>query len=120
MIYTHQLIHQNLLIVNLFVLFTLLRKRNVFPLYLRFLMYSYCSERMRVRWNSSNSREFLHSNGIKQGGVLSPLSFSVYLDDLLSELRQVNVGCHMNSYFMGAVIYADDITLLGLTCSSIL
>ena len=46
--------------------------------------------------------------------------FSVYLDDLLCELRQANVGCHMNGYFVGAVIYADDITLLGPTRSSIL
>ena len=106
--------------VNLFVLFNLLRKRNFCPLYLRFLMYSYCNQRMRVRWNSSNSREFLLSNGVKQGGVLSPLLFSVYLDDLLCELRQANVGCHMNGYFVGAVIYADDITLLGPTRSSIL
>ena len=75
---------------------------------------------MRVRWNSSNSREFLLSNGVKQGEVLSPLLFSVYLDDLLCELRQANVGCHMNGYFVGAVIYADDITLLGPTRSSIL
>ena len=32
--------------VNLFVLFNLLRKRNFCPLYLRFLMYSYCNQRM--------------------------------------------------------------------------
>ena len=48
------------------------------------------------------------------------LLFLVDLDDLLCELRQVNVGSHMNGYFVGAVIYADDITLLGLTRSSIL
>ena len=106
--------------VNLFVLFNFLGKRNWCPLYLRFLMYSYCNQRMRVRLNSSNSREFLLSNGVKQGGVLSPLLFSVYLDDLLCELRQVNVGFHMNGYFVGAVIYADDITLLGPTRYSIL
>ena len=34
--------------VNLFVLFNLLRRRNFCPLYLRFLMYSYCNQRMRV------------------------------------------------------------------------
>ena len=44
--------------------------------------------------------------------------FSVYLDDLLSELWQV--GCHMNGCFVGAVIYVDDITLLGPTRTSIL
>ena len=54
--------------VNLFVFFNLLRKRNFCPLYLRFLMYSYCNQRMRVRWNSSNSGEILLSNGVRQGG----------------------------------------------------
>ena len=78
--------------VNVFVLFNLLRKRNFSPLYLGFLMYSYCNQRMRIRWNSSNSREFLLSNGVKQGGLISPLIFSVYLDVLICELRQVNVG----------------------------
>ena len=52
--------------VNLFVLFTLLRKRNFCPLYLRFLMYFFCNQRMRDRWNSSNSREFLLSNGLNR------------------------------------------------------
>ena len=32
----------------------------------------------------------------------------------------MNVGCHMNGYFVGIVIYADDITLLGPTRSGIL
>ena len=78
--------------VNFVVLFSLLRKQNFSPLYLRFLMYSYCNQRMVIRWNSSNSIEFLFSNGVKQGGVLSPLLFSVYLNNLLCEPRQVNVG----------------------------
>ena len=54
--------------VNLFVLFNLLRKHNFCPLYLRLLMYSDSNQRMRVRWKSLNSREFLLSNGVKQGG----------------------------------------------------
>ena len=57
---------------------------------------------MRVRWNSLNSREFLLSNGVKQGRVLSSLLSSVYLDDLLCDLRQVNFGCHTNG------LYVDD------------
>ena len=44
------------------------------------------------------------TNGVKQGGVLSTLLFSVYLNDLLCQLRDQNIGCHMNSLFVGAVI----------------
>ena len=65
--------------VNLFVLFNLLRKRNFCPLYLRFLMYSYCNQRMRVRWNSSNSREFLLSKWGKTGwGIITIVILGIF------------------------------------------
>ena len=75
---------------------------------------------MMVRWNGSLSDKFDVTNGVKQGGVLSPLLLSVYLNDLLCQLRDQNIGCHMNSHFVGAVIYADDITLLGPTPNSVM
>ena len=51
-------------------------------------------------------------NGVKQGGVLSPILFAVYKDGLLERLQQTGVGCHMGSCFTGALAYADDIILL--------
>ena len=75
---------------------------------------------MMVRWNGSLSSKFDVTNGVKQGGVLSLLLFSVYLNDLLCQLRNQNIGCHMNSHFVGAVIYADNITLLGPTRNSVM
>ena len=41
------------------------------------------------------------SNGVRQGSVLSPVLFAVYLDGLLEGLSASGVGC-----------YADDIVLL--------
>ena len=55
--------------------------------------------------------QFSVINGVKQGGVLSPILFAVYTDSLL-ERWFVRVGCHMGSRFVGALPYADDITLL--------
>ena len=49
---------------------------------------------------------------VRQGGVLSPVIFTVYLDDLLIDLERLGVGCHWKSIFAGAVCYADDLTLL--------
>ena len=51
--------------------------------------------------------------------MLSPLLFAVYLDDLLKELRNARVGCHINGMFTDAFIYADDITLTAPSRESI-
>ena len=59
------------------------------------------------------------SNGVRQGGVLSPVLFTIYIDKLLLELRQLGVGCYWNSYFAGAYVYADDLAILALSASAI-
>lgn len=67
---------------------------------------------MRVRYNSVVSDFFVPRNGVKQGGVLSPTLFSVYMDGLIQELQESGVGCYVGRKFCGIVSYADDIMLL--------
>ena len=59
------------------------------------------------------------SRGVWQGGILSPILFTLYLDDLLIELAHTNVGCYWDEMFVGALAYADDITLLARTPSAL-
>ena len=54
--------------------------------------------------------------GFKQGGVISTVMFNLYLDNLLISLKQSGLCCHINRTYMGALGYADDITL---TCPSL-
>ena len=100
--------------VNLLTLFKKLFQRNMCPIFLRFLIHSYCNQKMRIK-NTAISCPFDTSNGVKQGGVLSPLLFNVYLDELILLLREQGVGCHTNGMFVGAFCYADDVTLLAPT-----
>ena len=86
--------------------------RGMCPIYLRLLMNIYEEQQMRIRWNNSVSDYFTISNGVKQGGLLSPVLFSIYLDQLIVQLRHLGMGCYMNGLFTGVFIYADDITLL--------
>ena len=67
-------------------------------------------------WNYHVSDYFSISNGVKQGGVITPVMFNLYLDNLLISLKQSGLGCHINGTYMGALGYADDITL---TCPSL-
>ena len=61
------------------------------------------------RWGSEHS-DFLNvSNGVKQGGVISPILFSCYIDKLFSQLEHSGLGCHVGASYAGAFGYADDI-----------
>ena len=85
-------------------------------MYYQLLLDSYIRQQARVCWNNCNSQYFNVGNGIKQGGVLSPILFNLYIDGLLIRLQKSSAGCHMNNIYMGALSYADDITISCLVC----
>ena len=100
-------------------LFKVLDDRNTCPYITRFLISMYTSQTLRVKWGDTMSNEFSCRNGVKQGGVLSPLLFCLYIDVLFVRLSNSRVGCHFGDHFCGALCYADDLTLLAPSRSSI-
>ena len=55
---------------------------------------------------------FFHClNGVRQGGILFPRLFAVYVDDLLKQLRDARSGCFIWHQYINHVMYADDICL---------
>jgi hypothetical protein len=75
----------------------------------------YTSQSLSVRWNAVVSDSFDCLNGIKQGGVLSPVLFCVYMDELLGRLKASGIGCFIGNLFCGALSYADDLAILAPT-----
>ena len=47
----------------------------------------------RVKWGDSYSEWFLVTAGVRQGGILSPYLFNVYMDDLSLRLKKHYAGC---------------------------
>ena len=84
-----------------------------FPaVYIKLLLDSYINQSIRAQWGNSVSEQFHGVNGIRQGGVLSPILFTVYMDRLISKLKNHGSGCWVGHHFYGCLIYADDVVLI--------
>ena len=93
-------------------LFRKLLMRAVPLTFLFVLMYWYGGLMCTVRWDNALSSEFQINAGVRQGGVLSPLLYCIYIDDLVRRLSLTKVGCYIMGLFYGVMIYADDLAIL--------
>ena len=105
--------------VSFKVLFDLLLDKNVCPKIVQLLYFMYTNQLCHVKWGGEKSASFPISNGVKQGGVISPLLFSLYVDELFLLLKKSGLGCHVGSTYAGAFGYADDIALIAPSLSSL-
>jgi len=96
-------------------LFKLLMDRHVPPHVTRILLNMYTGQQVRVLWNGVSLANFPVSNGVKQGAIVSPILFCVYIDTLLIELKKAGVGCFIGNWFVAALGYADDVILMAPT-----
>ena len=95
--------------VSYVTLFNMLLRRGLCPLVCRLLAIEYTCQSSRVKWGNTLSAEFPITNGVKQGGVLSPVLFTVYMDDLFISLSKSGAGCYIGQQLIGAFGYADDV-----------
>ena len=93
-------------------LFTLMLKKGICPLVARVLSMLYTNQSVNIKWGKCTSDPFGVTNGVKQGGILSPILFALYIDELFVRLRESGYGCHIGSLYMGCFGYADDAMLL--------
>jgi len=64
-----------------------------------------------VKWNEAWSATFTMSFGVRQGSVLSPFLFNIYLDDI----ARIN-DCTKRKFI---IVYADDILLIAHSVSEL-
>ena len=57
--------------------------------------------------------------GVRQGGVLSPYLFAIFIDSVFTRIQSYPFGCTVKWYCMSIFLYADDIVLLAPSISAI-
>ena len=72
-----------------------------------FSMYLSC-----VKWGSQFSYFYQLKTGVRQGGVLSPFLFAIFVDVLTDVVDKADIGCRVGSICTAIFMYADDIILL--------
>ncbi len=68
-------------------LFELLTKRDFPTIVIKALLDMYTRQEARTGWNNHYSENFGVQDGIHQGGIISPLLYTVYADELIHRLE---------------------------------
>ena len=105
--------------ISHWTLFRKLIDRNV-PMYLiKILCYWYQHQLMSVRWGYSISNVFNVTNGVRQGGILSPKLFNIYIDGLSNILNNSSIGGSLGGKRINHMLYADDLCIVSLSSAGL-
>ena len=69
-------------------------------------------QKIVVRWGTTISTQFTVANGVKQGGISSPILFSMYMDDLSIALNNSGIGGYLGHPYLNCLCYAEAICLI--------
>ena len=98
--------------------FTKLIDKHVLLFVIKLLVFWYSQQQMNIRWGNTVSSSFHVTNVVKQGGIISPVLFNVYMDDLSTSLNNSGIGGHIGEKTINHLCYADDICLIALSSSA--
>ena len=78
--------------IDHWLLYEKLLHKDIPNLIVKILVYWYSHQEMFIRWGKSCSNRFYVTIRGKQGGILSPALFNVYMNNLSATLNQSGIG----------------------------
>jgi hypothetical protein len=97
-----------------------LEKKGIDPQLITATKSLYQNSRNYVRSKNNRSKEFITVDGLRQGGVLSPLLFIIMMDEIIKKtkekVKQVKIGHYkLTTVKISECAFADDVVVFGST-----
>ena len=115
---------------NIYGIIDAVLNQGLNPSIAKVILYWLSNQKIRAKVANSLSDKKSLSCGVRQGGILSPILFSLYVDLVLTKLESSNSGCFLGYQCLNSFLYADDLILLSIsvdhlqklfnTCSDVL
>jgi len=97
----------------------LLQKKRVHPKIIDIIEHWFCIGSAKIKWSEAVSDPVKLESGVRQGGVLSPLLFSAFIDNTLTVLENSKLGCFINKKCLNSFLYADDLLIVCISVSDL-
>ena len=77
------------------------------------ILYNYYNvSKIVVKYDGQLSDVLQCTEGVKQGGVLSPYLFNFFINELIENCTNFNIGASLNGLNLSIIAYCDDIIIL--------
>lgn len=84
----------------------------------KLLIFWYANQQINIRWKQVVTNSFYMRNGTRQGSILSPYLFSIYMRSLTANVVDSGLGCHIGGMPVCILLYADDLVILAPSWSA--
>jgi len=98
--------------VNRIYLWVKLINIGVHEAIIRAIIIYYSDSIIVVGLNGELSTPFKSTVGVRQGGILSPRLFAIYVHEMISEISKAKIGIRLGKMSIDVIGYADDILLV--------
>ena len=65
-----------------------------------------------IKLNGNMTEWFNVNSGLKQGCILSPVLFNIFINSLVTDIKALDIGIDIEGEKIGILLYADDIVLI--------